>query len=280
MSHVLLILGRHGANDHYLGGRFRPAGTAGRRNRTPPFRVDRDTVHLFELVEYDQCRQPVPAQRIFPEFTTRYQLSALSFAKAIEERGGRNFNAEARPDEDLDRRYSQLCDVAKRSDHAFFKQPTCASFRDFKRDDIAFGRFREDLMISNIEHFASRGYNVVARLGRIHSRVRRLDGQGFRVTTQIGSGSFFPAQVLYRKAVLGLRVTEEDWQRSYVDQLLRTVPMWGSALPPKKVVFSLQGDVLREVVERFESLVMETGSLPSGKDLLGILTEAGRQSDG
>ncbi len=276
MNHVVLILGRHGADDHYLGGRFRRAGGTARKSLTIPFRMGRDTVHLFELIEPGRLRQAVPAQRIFPDFTTRYQLSALRFAKTVEERGGRNFNAEARADEALDREYSRLYDATIRSDLAFFKEPTYARFLDLSRDEVAFGRFREDLMISNIEHFTSRGHDVIARLGRVHSRVRRLDGQGLEVTTHIGSGNFFPTQVLYRKTVMGIPATAEDRQRGYVDQVVRTVPTWspGSTLPHKEIVFSLQGDALREVVERFETLVTRQGSLPKGKELLGILNEA------
>jgi hypothetical protein len=274
MGTIHLLLGRHGPNDHYLGGRFRRPDRAC-SPRTLAFALSERTVHLFELIAPCQLREPVAARRMLPSYSTRYELTALAFAQKVESAGGGNYNAESRPSAGSDREYAELSDAAHRADLAFFRKPTYAGYLTLIEIEERFSFQRDDLIEANLEHFASRGHDVVARLGRVHSPVRRIARRGFTVQTQIGSGSFFPEQILKRRARLGLPVSEEDRMRGYADRLLRIVPIWeaGLKMPPHRFILSLAGEELAAVCERFEQAVFASGSLPAMRSLLAILEE-------
>jgi hypothetical protein len=274
MGTIQLLLGRHGPNDHYLGGRYRRPDRA-RRPRPLAFPLSARTIHLFEYITPSQLREPVPAGRILPKFTSRYDRTALQFALAIEAAGGKSYNAESRPTPESDRCYADLRDAAERADLAFFKRPTYARYLELAAVEERFSALRESLVEENLELFASAGFDVVARLGRIHSRAQRLARRGFVVRTQIGAGSFFPEQVLKRRAIFGLEVREEDRMRAYIDRLLRIVPLWSPRLklPSHDFVLSLRDAGLAAVHERFETAVQASRSLPAGRELLSILAE-------
>jgi len=271
-----LLLGRHAPNDHYLGGRFYRPAHGQRTVRGLSFALGAHTVHLFEALAAAQRRVPVPARALFPRFTTRYELTALAFAQRVESAGGVNYNAESRPTARLDRRYAELYTAAQRADLAFFKRPVYAVYRRVVVEEERFSRLRERLIAANVEHFTARGCDVIVRLGRMHSAVRRAAALGGRVTTQIGAGSFFPEQVLKRKLAFGLPVCEEDRMRAYVDRLLRLLPLWeaGAALPPPGLLFALAGPALAAVRDRCEAAVVESGTLPPLRRLAHILAEA------
>lgn len=281
MGTIQLLLGRHGPNDHYLGGRYyRPDRP--RRPQTLAFPLSARTVHLYEYIIPSQLREPVPARRMFGSFSSRYDRTALQFALAIEDAGGKSYNAESRPDPESDRRYAELHEAAERADLAFFKRPSYARYLELAQTEERFGALRESLVEANLEHFASEGFDVVARLGRIHSRVQRLARRGFAVKTRIGAGSFFPEQILKRRAIFGLEVREEDRMRAYVDRLLRIVPLWSPRLklPSHEFLLSLRDVRLAAVQERFEAAVAASRSLPAARDLLAILVEvAGYQPE-
>jgi hypothetical protein len=95
------------------------------------------------------------------------------------------------------------------------------------------------------------------------------------VRTEIGGGSFFPEQVLKRRAAFGLPVREEDRMRAYVDRFLRIVPSWrpGLSLPPRERLLALGGGELAAVTERFNAAAQATRGLPELRDLLAILDE-------
>ena len=273
MGIIHLLLGRHGPSDHYLGGRFYWPDRR-RRSGALAFPLSGRTVHLFEHITPSQRCEPVPAQRIFPSFSTRYELTALGFAREVTAAGGRSFNAESRPTAELDDRYAGLYEAAQVADLAFFKHPTYARYLTVVEVDEELGALREDLIEANVEHFASTGHDVVARLGRIHSRVQRLRRRGFDLRTRNGSGSFFPEQILKRKSILGLTVCEEDRLRGYADRLLRVVPNWyGRPLPPTGFLVALSREELESVRDRFEAAVQAARSLPDLRKLLAILTE-------
>lgn len=277
MATIQLLLGRHAGRDHYLGGRYKRPGRA-RPQCSLAFSLGEGTIHLFEHIAPSQFREPVPAVRILPRFSTRYDLTALAFARRVEAAGGRNYNAESRPTAAADREYAELWEAALRADLAFFKRPTWDAYLPLAAAEERFGALRENLIEDNVEHFASRGHDVVARLGRLHSRVRRIAGRGFVVRTRIGGGTFFPEQVLKRRALFGLEVREEDRMRGYIDRLLRIVPAWkpGLGLPPQEVLLSLRGEALAAVHERFDTAARASSSLPELRDLLRILAgEAG-----
>lgn len=273
MPTIQLLLGRHGPEDHYLGGRYYPPDRARRRPGTLAFRLSERTIHLFERTVPRQLLEPVPAQSLFPELSSRYERTAVAFARRVEQAGGRSYNAESRPTDEVDRHYAELGDAAQRADLAFFKRPTYAAYLALALLEDELGALREDLIEANVRHFASEGLDVVARLGRSHSRVRRLGRHGFVVRTRIGPGSFFPEQVLKRRAIFGLEVREEDRMRGYVDRLLRVVPIWSRdlKLPPHRVLLSLRGEELASVRDCFEDAVHASRSLPGARDLLGIL---------
>jgi hypothetical protein len=272
---IQLLFGRHGPQDHYLGGRYRQDERP-QRCRRLAFPLSERTVHLFELITPSQLREPVPAHRMFPSFSTRYHLTALRFAQRVQACGGTSFNAESRTSGEQDRLYAELRNSAACADLAFFKEPTYEGYVSVVEAEERFGALRQELIEANLEHFASCGHDVVARLGRIHSRARRLARSGFRVRTQIGSGSFFPEQVLKRRAMFGLALREEDRMRAYVDRFLRIVPAWdrGSELPPRELLLSLQGGQLAAVQERFDAAARAPRPLPELRDLLKILEEA------
>lgn len=272
---IHLLLGRHGARDHYLGGRFRSRERARRFPRELAFPLTSRTVHLFELLTPSQRREPVPPDRLFPAFTTRYQVTALRFARQVEAVGGRSYNVESRPSAALDRRYGEFYDHALRADLGFFKRPTYEVYLDLAASEESFGRLRDDLMAENLEHFAAAGLDVVARLGRVHSTVRRIRRSGLPLRCEIGPGSYYPEQVLKRRALLGLGVREEDRMRAYVDRLLRIVPVWtnGYRLPDRRTLLSLEGEALEAARDRFDAAARASRSLPSVEHLLGILEE-------
>ncbi|MFP5286472.1 MAG: hypothetical protein ACLGI9_12095 [Thermoanaerobaculia bacterium] len=281
MGTIQLLLGRHGPNDHYLGGRYyhpdRP-----RRPQTLAFPLSERTIHLYEYILPSQLRDPVPARWMFGSFSSRYDRTALQFALEVEEAGGKSYNAESRPDPDSDRHYAELHETAERADLAFFKRPTYARYLELAQAEERFGALRESLVEANLEHFASGGFDVVARLGRIHSSVQRLARRGFDVRTRIGAGSFFPEQILKRRAIFGLEVREEDRMRAYIDRLLRIVPLWSPRLklPSHEFLLSLRDDRLAAVRERFEAAVALSRSLPAARDLLAVLVEvAGYQPE-
>jgi len=275
MGTIHLLLGRHGAVDHYLGGRYQRPDRV-RAPRPLAFPLSGRTVHLFELITPSQPREPVPARRIFPSFSTRYEVTALAFAERVEAAGGRNYNSESRPSASRDREYAALSEAALRADLAFFKRPTYGCYLDLVGVEERFTALREQLIEENLEHFASQGHDVVARLGRIHSQVRRISRRGFVTHTHIGLGSFFPEQVLKRKEVFGIPVGEDDRRRGYVDRLLRLLPIWeaGLHLPSHQSILALSGEKLAAVCERFESAVVASGALPRLRELLAILEEA------
>jgi hypothetical protein len=268
-----LLLGRHGANDHYLGGRYHRAGRPARAPAWLAFPLGDRTIHLFELIVPSQRREPVPAQRIFQSFSTRYELTALFFARRVERRGGKSYNAESRPSAELDERYGELQQAALGADLAFFKKPTYERYLALAEAEASFGELRESLIEGNIEHFARGGHEVVARLGRLHSRARRLGSRGIAVAAHIGAGSFFAEQVMKRRLLFGLEVSEPDRMRAYVDRLLRLVPIWNPALqlPPRRAILALAGDDLARVHAGFEAAVAGARALPEYGDLLAIL---------
>ncbi len=282
MSAIQLLLGRHGPGDHYLGGRFfRP--DRHRRPRALVFPLSDRTIHLFEHSTPSQRREPVPAQRIFPSFSTRYEVTALVFSRAVEAAGGRSFNVESRPTAELDDRYAGLHEAAQVADLAFFKRPTYEQYLALVKVDEELATLREDLIEANVEHFAAAGHDVIVRLGRIHSRVQRLGRRGFHMRTRNGPGSFFPEQILKRKATFGIEVREEDRLRGYADRLLRIVPIWDgrSKLPPHGLLLALSRKELESVRDGFEAAVRASRSLPGIRELLAILAEvAGYQPDG
>lgn len=271
---IQLLLGRHGPHDHYLGGRYLRPQPA-RRPRILAFPLSGETVHLFESIVPSQLREPVPANRILDSFASRYGRTALAFAQRVEAAGGKNYNAESRPTPEADREYEELRDAALRADLAFFKRPVWERYHPLAEAEERFGALRESLIEANLEHFAARGSNVVARLGRVHSRARRIARRGFPVRTQIGVGVFFPEQVLKRRAVFGLAAREEDRMRAYVDRLLRLLPAWEPRLelPPRRRLLALQGERLAVVHQRFDAAAREARSLPELRDLLRILRE-------
>jgi len=273
MSTIQLLFGRHGARDHYLGGRYVRPGRA--RPQRLAFPLSERTVHLFELITPSQLREPVPARRIFPSFSSRYDLTALVFAQQVEKRGGRSFNAESRTSVEQDREYAELQEAALSADLAFFKRPTWERYLAVAAADERFGDLRESLIEENLHCFASAGYDVVARLGRLHSRARRLRRRGFVVRTRIGAGTFLPEQILKRRSIFGLGVGEEHRMRGYVDRFLRVVPSWrpGCELPSRERLLALQGRELAAVHERFDALARASRALPELRDLLGILQE-------
>jgi hypothetical protein len=268
-----LLLGRHGPNDHYLGGRYRRAGRAPRQPRALAFPLGPATIHLFEFIARSQRREPVAPGRIFPSFSSRYELTALAFARCVESAGGKSYNAESRPSAALDRQYAELHDAAMQADLAFFKLPLYTRYLALIDAEDQFGSLRQGLIEGNVTHFTSYHRDVVARLGRVHSRVRRLARQGVVVVTRIGAGSFFPEQVLKRRSAFGLPVREEDRMRGYIDRLLRLAPLWDPALelPSHALVLSLAGAQLDAVRAGFEAAAEASRALPHGRDLLRIL---------
>jgi hypothetical protein len=275
MRTIQHLHGRPGAKDHDLGGRYVRRGRA-RGPRRLAFPLSDGTVHLFELITPSQLREPVPARRIFPSFSTRYDLTALLFAQQVEKQGGRNYNAESRPSAEADREYAGLQAAALDADLAFFKRPAWDRYLAVAAAEERFGALRESLIEENLGHFASEGNDVVARLGRLHSRVRRLGRRGFVVRTRIGAGPFFPEQILKRRAIFGLRTEEEDRMRGYVDRFLRIVPSWrpGFELPSRERLLALAGRELAAVHERFDALARSSRTLPELRDLLDILRKA------
>ncbi|HEY0512827.1 MAG TPA: hypothetical protein VGH73_13035 [Thermoanaerobaculia bacterium] len=272
---IQLLLGRHGSKDHYLGGRYRPAGRP-RRSQRLAFPLGEGTIHLFEFITPSQLREPVPARRIFPSYSSRYDLTALVFAQQVEKYGGQNYNAESRPSAAVDGEYARLHAAAMEADLAFFKRPTYECYLAVAAVEERFGALREGLIEENLEHFASQGHDVVARLGRLHSRVRRLARRGFRVRTRIGTGSFFPEQILKRRAIFGLPVSEEDRMRGYVDRFLRIMPVWEwrLELPSRRRLLALQGAELEAVHRGFDAAARASRALPELRDLLRIIEEA------
>ena len=270
---IQLLLGRHAARDHYLGGRYRRPER--RRARHLAFPLSERTIHLFELITPSQLREPVPARSILPGFSSRYDLTAAAFARRVEAAGGKCYNAESRPDEATDRLYAELREAATRADLAFFKRPTYDGYQPLAEVEERFSTLRENLIEANLEHFASRGHDVVARLGRIHSRARRIARRGFVVRTQTCAGAFFPEQVLKRRAALGLEVREEDRMRGYIDRFLRIVPAWEPdvKLPPQERLLALSAERVVAVCERFDAAARACRSLPELRDLLRILEE-------
>jgi hypothetical protein len=270
---IQLLLGRHGGGDHYLGGCYRSPGCPP-RPRSLAFPLSEKTVHLFERLTPSQLREPVPPRRLFPAFSTRYQRTAFLFAQRVEAAGGRSYNVESRPSDEVDRCYAELHEAALRADLAFFKRPTYEGYAAVTEAEERFGALRESLIESNLEHFAALGHDVVARLGRVHSRARRMARRGFAVRTRIGAGGFFPEQVLKRRAIFGLRVREEDRIRGYLDRFLRIVPAWerGLSLPPRAFLLSLRGEPLAAACQRFDAAA-RVRSLPELKELLRILQE-------
>ena len=272
-----LLLGRHGPDDHYLGGRYC------RADRPPPeppwlaFPLSGRTIHLFELIVPAQRREPVPARRIFPSFATRYEITALFFALRVERRGGKSYNAESRPSAELDEHYGELQQAALAADLTFFKRPTYERYLALTDAEASFGALREDLVESNVEHFAAGGHDVVARLGRLHSRARRLARRGMAVTAHIGAGTFFAEQVMKRRRLFGREVAEQDRMRAYVDRLLRLVPLWEPELelPASRAVLALAGDDLARVHARFQAAVARSRTLPECRELLAILAASG-----
>jgi hypothetical protein len=271
---IQLLLGRHGARDHYLGGRYR-SPDHGLRPRSLAFSLSARTIHLFERLTPSQLQVPVPPRHLFPYISTRYEVSAVAFAQRVEAAGGKSYNVESRPSGEMDQHYAELHAAAQRADLAFFKRPTYEGYLAVAEVEERFGALRESLIEASLEHFAGRGHDVVARLGRIHSRARRIARRGFAVRTRIGAGCFFPEQVLKRRAAFGLEVREEDRSRGYIDRFLRMVPSWeaGLALPPRERLLSLQGEELAAVHRRFDALARASRSLPELRDLLQVLAE-------
>lgn len=271
---IHLLLGRHGPRDHYLGGRYK-SPARGRSSRSLAFPLTERTIHLFELITSSQLREPVPPGRIFSRISSHYDRTALAFARDVEGAGGKSYNAESRPSARMDRHYASLREEALAADLAFFKRPSFDRYLALAGIEARFGALREDLIAANLEHFASRGYDVVARLGRVHSTVRRISRSGFVVRTHIGAGSFFPEQVLKRRVLLGLDVREEDRERGYIDRFLRIVPAWEPDLgiPSHEFLLSLRGETLAAVHRRFDARARASRSLPDLRDLVRILEE-------
>lgn len=274
MGTIQLLLGRHGPGDHYLGGRFRRRDRP-RRSPSLAFPLGPETIHLFEFLTPSQLREPVIPRRMFPNIGSRYEITAVGFAQKVEVAGGKTFNAESRPSAEMDARYAALHEAAQQADLKFFKRPLYEVFLAVSEVEEEFMTLRENLIEANLEHFASQGHNVVARLGRIHSAVRRLARRGFVVRTQTGAGSFFPEQILKRRAAFGLGIREEDRMRAYADRFLRIVPSWhrGFELPPHERLLALRGRDLESVAQRFDEAARASRSLPELRDLLAILDE-------
>ncbi|HET7042449.1 MAG TPA: hypothetical protein VFI13_10535 [Gemmatimonadales bacterium] len=218
---------------------------------------------------------PVPPRQLFPVLSTRYERTAALFAYQVEVAGGKSYNAESRPSPEADRLYAELHAAALRADLALFRRPSWEVYLATTEVEARFGALRESLIEENLEHFAALGHDVVARLGRMHSRARRLARRGLAVRVRTGAGSFFPEQVLKRRALFGLPVREEDRMRAYVDRFLRIVPAWGRgvAMPPRRFLLSLRGERLAAVHERFDAAARASRSLPELADLLRILEE-------
>jgi hypothetical protein len=275
MGTIHLLLGRHGGRDHYLGGRYRSPDRP-RRPRSLAFPLSGRTVHLFERLNPSQLRVPVPPRDLFPLFATRYERTAALFARQVEVAGGKSYNVESRPSPAADRLYAELHAAALRADLELFRHPAWGTYLATAEVETRFGALRESLIEENLAHFAALGHDVVARLGRMHSRARRLARRGLIVRARTGAGSFFPEQVLKRRSLFGLAVREEDRMRAYVDRFLRIVPAWGPrvALPPRRFLLELRGEGLAAVHERFDAAARASRSLPELADLLRILTEA------
>jgi len=276
---IQLLLGRHGGRDHYLGGRYRSPDRP-RGVRSLAFPLSARTVHLFERLTPSQLRVPVPPRHLFPVLLTRYERTAALFAHQVESAGGKTYNAESRPSPEADRLYAELHDAALRADLDLFRRPTWEAYLATAEVEARFGALRESLIEDNMAHFAALGHDVVARLGRMHSRARRLARRGLAVHARTGAGSFFPEQVLKRRALFGLPIREEDRMRAYVDRFLRLVPAWGAnggrgpALPPRTALLALRGERLATLCERFDAAARASRSLPELADLLRILEAA------
>jgi hypothetical protein len=275
MGTIQLLLGRHGGRDHYLGGRYRSPDRP-HRPRSLAFPLSERTTHLFERLTPSQLRVPVPPRHLFPFLFTRYEKTAALFAHQVEKAGGRSYNAESRPSPEADQCYAALHAEALRADLELFRQPTWEAYLATAEVEIRFGALREDLIEENVKHFAALGHDVVVRLGRMHSRTRRLARRGLAVRARTGAGCFFPEQVLKRRALFGLPVGEEDRMRAYADRLLRIVPAWGggAVLPPRRFLLGLRGERLAAVRERFDAAARASRSLPELADLLRILEES------
>jgi hypothetical protein len=275
MGTIQLLLGRHGGRDHYLGGRYRSPDRP-RRARSLAFPLSGRTVHLFERLTPSQLREPVLPRHLFPAVSTRYEKTAVLFAHQVEKAGGRSYNAESRPSPEADRLYAELHAAALRADLDYFRRPTWETYLATAEIEARFAALREGLIEESLEHFAARGHDVVARLGRMHSRARRLARRGLAVRARTGAGSFFPEQVLKRRVLFGLPVREEDRMRAYVDRFLRIVPAWGpgASMPSRRSLFSLRGERLAAVRERFDAVARASRSLPELADLLRILEAA------
>lgn len=275
MGTIHLLLGRHGGRDHYLGGRYHPPDRP-RRARSLAFPLSGRTVHLFERLTPSQLRVPVPARELFPVFSTRYERTAALFAHQVELAGGKSYNVESRPSPAADRLYAELHAAALRADLELFRRPTWEAYLATAEVEARFATLRESLIEESLAHFAGLGHDVVARLGRMHSRARRLARRGLTVRIRTGAGSFFPEQVLKRRVLFGLTVREEDRMRAYVDRLLRLVPAWAprATLPPRRLLLSLRGERLAAIHERFDAAARASRSLPGLADLLRILEGA------
>src|SRR4029077_16327314 len=107
--------------------------------------------------------------------------------------GGRSYNVESRPSPEVDQRYAELHDAALQADLAFFRRPTWEVCLATAEVEERFNALRESLIEENVGHFAALGHDVVARLGRIHSRVRRLAPPRARRRAPAGPRRTFPA---------------------------------------------------------------------------------------
>lgn len=272
---ILLLLGRHAPQDHYLGGRYVAKGRR-RQPKTVPFALSPKTIHLFEMLRPSQLAEPVPPERIFDSFQTRYQLTALAFARRVAEAGGESFNAESRHEPAVDRTYRALYAAAQEADLAFFELPTRERYCELRRAELEFTALREELMRCNLRHFHLRGADVVARLGRMHSGVRLVARDGLPVAAHIGAGSFFAEQVLVRRALFSRPISAADEARAYVDRLLRMAPLWQGAgeLPAPRALLRLTAKGSCALAERTEALVSEHGGLPTAEAVLALLSEA------
>jgi len=194
--------------------------------------------------------------------------------------GGKSYNAESRPSPEADQLYAELHDAALRADLDLFRRPTWEAYLATAEVEARFAALRERLIEESLAHFAALGHDVVARLGRMHSRARRLARRGLAVRVRTGAGSFFPEQVLKRRALFDLPIREEDRMRAYVDRFLRLVPAWGAnggrgpAMPPRRVLQALRGERLATVCERFDAAARASRSLPELADLLRLLEAA------
>jgi len=272
-GHIHLLLGRHGGEDHYLGGRYRPRNRPAPSALQLPFPLDGRTVHLFEFVEHGQSSEPVAAERIFPAITNRYQATALAFARRVVAGGGENRNLEGRDDPTVDARYSELYRQAQQADLLFFKRPSFEIYRQIHPAEVEFQRFREERMLENLHRFTTAGKNVVARFGRVHSRVRHLAARGHAVTAHIGAGPFYAEQALNRRLLFDLPADEEVWRRAWLDRLLRTAPHWrpDSGLPEPEQILALAGTRLDQVFTRVATAVEGGERLPEGAELRSLL---------